>query len=78
MAKATTTVEPIEEKFPTRPNDLAKELDMSPKVLRSFLRQEFTRPAEKKNSSWELTKEMVIAARERFTKEADEVEAETT
>lgn len=61
---------------PLRPNDLAKELNISPKSLRGWLRTNFTRPIEVKNTSWELSSEMVEAARGHFNKsnEVDETD----
>ena len=55
-----------------RPNELAKELGADPKRVRAFLRQEFTRSAEAKNTNWELTPEMVTAITERFAPSDDE------
>jgi len=74
MAKATETVEveETEEVKGMRPVDLAKELDIDPKRLRGWLRKEFARDPEKKNTSWYLTDEQVEAARERFIPVEDE------
>lgn len=62
-----------EDATPLRPNDLAKELNISPKSLRGWLRTNFTRPLEAKNTSWELTPTIVEAAREHFSP-SDEVD----
>lgn len=59
-----------------RPADLATELDISAKALRGFLRREFPRPTEAKNTSWLLSEEMVDKARAHFTAEPEEDEAE--
>jgi phage antirepressor YoqD-like protein len=56
----------------TRPEDLAKELGITGKQLRGWLRQTFPRPAEQKRSSWYLTEQQVEAARTRYTKSEDE------
>ena len=64
MAEATTTV---------RPEDLAKELEVSSKQLRAFLRSNFPRKAEEKGTSWELNAKQVKACREHFaTSDEDE------
>lgn len=55
-----------------RPEDLAKELDVSGKQIRAFLRQTFPRAAEQKRSSWYLTKQQADAVRERFTPSEDD------
>lgn len=58
-----------------RPSDLAETLEVSPKALRGFLRREFPRDANAKNTSWELTEEMVEKATAHFTaSDEDEVE----
>ena len=80
MATKTKATQPVEEKTEEtpkviRPNELAKELGLKDgKRLRAFLRQEFTRPAEAKNSNWELTPDMIAAARERFAPKNDKSE----
>jgi hypothetical protein len=43
----------------TRPEDLARVLGISGKVVRAYLRATFTRPVEAKNTSWSLTPKMV-------------------
>lgn len=48
------------------PVQLAAELEMSPTSLRGWLRRDFPREEFKKNAPWELTPEMVRAARARF------------
>lgn len=67
------TDEVEEDATPLRPNDLAKELNISPKSLRGWLRTNFTRPIEVKNTSWTLTPVMVEAARDHFSP-SDEVD----
>lgn len=58
----------------TTPKALAQELGIDPKRLRSFLRANFTRTAEAKNTTWALTPDAVIDARAHF---APKVEAPT-
>jgi hypothetical protein len=43
--------------------EAAKELDMTGRKLRSWLRQEYPRPAIEKNHRWVVTPEMMAAAR---------------
>jgi hypothetical protein len=50
------------------PGDLAKELGISPKVLRAYLRKEFPRKAEAKNTSWVITTAVAGKARKAFAK----------
>lgn len=71
---ASNEVEVEETEAVVRPSDLAKELDISPKVLRSFLRKEFPRATSEKNTSWVLTQGMVEAATEHFTASDEEDE----
>jgi hypothetical protein len=60
-----------------RPEDLAKELNISGKQIRAFLRREFTRPLSEKRTSWLLTKEMADAVRDYFLNvEEDEDDVE--
>ena len=42
----------------TRPEDLARTLGISGKVVRAYLRATFPRPVEAKNTSWSLTPKM--------------------
>jgi predicted transcriptional regulator len=63
------------EKKSYTPTELANELGVDPKRVRAFLRQEFTRDPEAKNTSWNLSDEVAQAVRTRFTKvetESDE------
>lgn len=62
-----------------RPKDLAEELGVDGKVLRSYLRANFARPTEAKNTSWEIDSDTAKAVREHYaakaaakTKDADE------
>ena len=55
-----------------RPGDLAKDLNVPAKRIRAFLRSEFPRTNEEKNSSWVLTDKQVTAVINRFSKEEDE------
>jgi hypothetical protein len=74
--KATEAVEApvVEAPKGIRPGALADELGISPKVLRAWLRRNFTRPAEAKNTSWYLSDEQAEAVREAYadTDETDE------
>lgn len=82
MAKATDTdmVDEVEEVEETeeaevegmRPKDLALELGINAKTLRGWLRKEYTRPQDKKNTSWVLADDVVEAAREHFAPEEDD------
>jgi hypothetical protein len=51
------------------PKELANEIGCDPKRLRSFLRANYTRPAEAKNTSWAITNDAAKAAREHFAKQ---------
>lgn len=48
------------------PEDLARELGISPKALRQWLRDTYPRSDAQQNQPWILTEEQVAAARERF------------
>jgi hypothetical protein len=50
------------------PKMLADELSVDPKRLRAFLRANFARPAEAKNTSWSIGADAVKAARAHFAK----------
>lgn len=52
----------------TTPKALATELGVDPKRLRGFLRANFPRVAEAKNTSWSIGPEAVAAAKEHFAK----------
>jgi hypothetical protein len=54
-----------------RPNDVAERLGVDGKAVRNFLRSEFKRPNEKKNTSWHLTPEMVDAIETYFVPKDD-------
>jgi hypothetical protein len=54
------------------PKELAAALEVDPKRLRAFLRANFTRTAEAKNTSWSIGPEAQAAAREHFAKSATE------
>jgi len=56
-----------------RPEELALELGLSGKIVRSYLRATFPRPAEAKNSAWVLTNEQAKATREHFMKKRSPV-----
>lgn len=64
-----------QEKKSYTPTELANELGVDPKRVRAYLRQEYTRDAEAKNTSWNLSDEVAKAVRARFTKvESDETD----
>jgi len=48
--------------------ELAKELGISPKVLRAYLRKEFARSADAKNTTWVITAAVAKKARAAFAK----------
>jgi predicted transcriptional regulator len=50
------------------PTELAKELGISPKVLRAYLRKEHTRSAEAKNTSWVIPATVATKCRKQFAK----------
>ena len=54
---------------PLTPKALAEEIGIESKVLRGYLRKNFTRAAEAKNTSWIITPEAATAAREHFAKQ---------
>ena len=49
-----------------RPEALANELGVSGKLVRAYLRKNFTRIPEAKNTAWVLTGEQADAVREHF------------
>jgi hypothetical protein len=57
------------------PKALANELGIDPKRLRSYLRANFTRSNEVKNTSWAITPDAAKAAREHFAKQQTETNA---
>ncbi len=50
------------------PTELAETLSVSPKSLRAWLRTNFTRPLDAKNSRWYLSDVEVKAATEHYTR----------
>jgi predicted site-specific integrase-resolvase len=58
------------------PKALAEEIGIDAKVLRAYLRKEFTRDPEVKNTSWIITPEAADAAREKFAKQETQTEDE--
>jgi hypothetical protein len=50
------------------PKELAAELAVDPKRLRAFLRANFARTAEAKNTSWSIGPDAAKAARTHFAK----------
>lgn len=62
---------------PLTPKALAEEIGIDPKVLRSYLRKEFPRPQEAKNTTWIVPAPAATKAKEHFAKKeakAPEVE----
>lgn len=51
------------------PKELANALQVDPKRLRAFLRANFARSAEAKNTSWSIGPEAAKAAAEHFAKQ---------
>jgi len=51
------------------PKQLADELGINPKNLRNYLRKNFTRVAEVKNTAWSITPDAANAARAHFKKQ---------
>lgn len=54
------------------PKELAAKLGTDPKKLRAFLRANFSRPAEAKNTSWIVGEDAQKAAAEHFAKSSTE------
>lgn len=52
------------------PKQLANELKCDPKRLRAYLRANFTRPAEQKNTSWTIAPDAIKGARAHFAPKA--------
>lgn len=57
------------------PKALAEEIGIDAKSLRGFLRKEFARTAEAKNTSWIITPDAADAARAHFAKQETPTEA---
>lgn len=57
------------------PKALALEIGCDPKSLRGYLRKNFARPVEAKNTSWIITKDAANAAREHFAKQRTDANA---
>lgn len=53
---------------------LAEEIGVDAKSLRGYLRKEFTRPLEVKNTGWIITEDAAQAARDHFAKQRTAVE----
>jgi predicted site-specific integrase-resolvase len=49
------------------PNELARELGISPKTLRQWLREEYPRPYGQKGTRWEIKERQCAAARNHWT-----------
>lgn len=74
MSNDTTTEAPKA----ITPKALAEELDIDAKRLRSYLRSNFTRAAEAKNTTWVIDTDTADAARAYFTPADDtDVEVDT-
>jgi hypothetical protein len=50
------------------PKELAAEIGIDPKILRGYLRKNFTRLAEAKNTAWIIDATTAAAARKAFAK----------
>jgi transglutaminase/protease-like cytokinesis protein 3 len=50
------------------PKELANELGIDPKILRGYLRKEFARTPEAKNTAWVIPATVANAARKHFAK----------
>ena len=78
MADKQTETKPAEVKQEiVTPEMLAKRLDVSGKLIRSYLRKEFTRPDDQKNTSWVLTPKQVDAVVDHFTPSDDDEDTES-
>lgn len=55
-----------------RPSELAAALEVDAKTLRTWLRANFTRPADQHNTSWLLTEDMILAAQDHFASTDDD------
>lgn len=73
MAKSPTKEQEVKT---YRPEDLAKELGVSGKQIRAYLRSEFSRGPEAKGTSWTLTEDMAAKVVARFTPSEDVEEDE--
>ena len=63
------TKKPIAKKvLKITPTNLAEELGINPKSLRAWLRINFERPIEAKNTRWYLSDKEIKAAKQHFTK----------
>jgi predicted transcriptional regulator len=58
------------------PKALAEELEVSPKALRAYLRSNFPRVAEAKNSAWQIDEEVAEAVREHYSESEDSEDEE--
>lgn len=54
-----------------RPEDLARELNISGKLIRAYLRANFTRSAEHKNTAWMLNANQAKKVRAHFAKRSE-------
>lgn len=57
------------------PKQLANEIGCDPKSLRGFLRKNFARTVEAKNTSWLIDASAAKAAREHFAKQRTDANA---
>lgn len=60
---------------PIRPEDLAKEIGVSGKVVRAFLRRTFPRKVEAKGTSWTVDAQVAKTTREHFAARAAKAQA---
>lgn len=58
--------------------ELARRLGVDPDRLRRWLREHFPRPTERRRSTWELTEEQVVAAREWADTQPESVPVDTS
>lgn len=72
--KANAQVEAPAKTF--TPTELATALGVDPKRIRAYLRANFTRPIEAKNTSWMLDAEVAEVVIEHFTAKVTDVEAD--
>jgi hypothetical protein len=81
MANKTNTNEPeaivsVRKQTNARPEAVANALGISGKLVRGYLRQTFTRPAEAKGTTWVLTNEQTNAAVDHFLARRSPVQPE--
>lgn len=55
---------------PLTPNDLARELDVTPRAIRAYLRSKYGRLAARNETRWQLDGEQVADVRREFQRSA--------